>query len=210
MKAGTKKTRVSTRRMVANIRAVFESAAPVERLEGINWYLKAHVECEAMATKYRIPTAYAVGVVTALSPGNSWERNMEHARILINDFKAGLRGSDLPLVGSYGRGNVVKSERILLGEDPRDVLGGLKVRAFYECMLNPWNPKDSAVCIDRHAKSVAIGYRVADKDATVTPKQYGLIAAAYKTVASQLQVAPHVVQAVTWVAWRNRILRGEV
>ena len=149
-------------------------------------------------------------MVAALSPGNVWERNLEHARLLINDFKAGLRGTDLPLVGSYGKANQVKSERILLGEDPRDVLGGLKVRAFYECLLNPWNPADSAVCIDRHAKSVAVGYPVADKDSTVTPKQYGLIAAAYRTVANELQVAAHVVQAVTWVAWRNRIMKGEV
>lgn len=205
-----KKTRISQKRMVTNIRDVFNSAAPVERLEGMNWYLKAHVEANAMATKYRMPTASVVGVVAALSPGNSWERNIEHARLLINDFKAGLRGADLPLVGSYGRNNVVKSERILLGENPREVLGGLKVRAFYECLLNPWNPKDGAVCIDRHAKSVAFGYRVADRDSTVTPKQYGLIAAAYKTVANELQVAAHVVQAVTWVAWRNRILKGEV
>lgn len=210
MKAQTKKTRVSARRMVTNIRDAFDKASNQERIEGINWYLRAHVECEAMATKYHIPTAVAVGVVAALSPGNSWERNMEHARILINDFKAGLRDKDLPLVGSYGRGNVIKSERILLGEDPRDVLGGLKVRAFYECMLNPWNPADSVVCIDRHTKSVVMGYRVADKDSTVTPKQYGLIAAAYRAVANQLQVAPHVVQAVTWVVWRNRILKGEV
>lgn len=57
MKAGTKKTRVSARHMVTNIRDVFNSAAPVERLEGMNWYLKAHVEANAMATKYRIPTA---------------------------------------------------------------------------------------------------------------------------------------------------------
>lgn len=210
MKAGAKKTRVSTRRMVANIRTVFDSAVPQERLEGMNWYLKAHVEANAMATKYRIPTAVAVGVVAALSPGNVWERNMEHARILVNDFRVGLRGADLPLVGSYGRNNVTKSERILLGEDPRDVLGGLKVRAFYECLLNPWNPKDSAVCIDRHAKSVALGRRVLDKEASVSPKQYALISAAYKAAATELQVAPHVVQAVTWVAWRNRILRGEV
>lgn len=205
-----KKTRISQKRMVANIRDVFNSAAPQERLEGMNWYLKANIECEAMATKYRIPTATAVGVVAALSPGNSWERNMEHARLLINDFKAGLRGADLPLVGSYGRNNVVKSERILLGEDPREVLGGLKVRAFYECLLNPWNPKDSAVCIDRHAKSVAFGYRVLDKEASIKPKQYALISAAYKAAANELQVAAHVVQAVTWVAWRNRILKGEV
>lgn len=205
-----KKTRISHKRMVTNIRDVFNSAAPQERLEGMNWYLKAHVEANAMATKYRIPTAQAVGVVAALSPGNVWERNLEHARLLINDFKAGLRGADLPLVGSYGRNNVTKSERILLGEDPRDVLGGLKVRAFYECLLNPWNPADSAVCIDRHAKSIAMGYRVLDKDASVSPKQYALISAAYRAAANELQLAPHQIQAITWVAWRNRILRGEV
>lgn len=210
MKPQTKKNRVSAQRMVTNIRDAFDKASSQERLEGMHWYLNAHVEANATATKYRIPTAQAVGVVAALSPGNSWDRNMEHARLLINDFKAGLRGADLPLVGSYGRSNVVKSERILLGEDPRNVLGGLKVRAFYECLLNPWNPKDGAVCIDRHAKSVAFGYRVLDKEASIKPKQYALIAAAYKAAANELQVAAHVVQAVTWVAWRNRILKGDV
>lgn len=201
---------VSAKKMGANIRAVFDGATQAERLEGMQWYLKAHIEIDATASKYRMPTSYVAGVVAALSPGNSWERNLEHARILIHDFKQGLRGGDLPMVGSYGRANVLKAERILLGEIPLAVLGGLKVRAFYECLLNPWNPKDAAVCIDRHAKSVAIGYRVADKDSVPTPKQYEVLAAAYRAAANELQVAPHVVQAVTWVAWRNKIVRGDV
>lgn len=149
-KAQTKKNRVSARRMVTNIRAVFESASPQERLEGMNWYMKAHYHSEALASKYHFSGAQVAGVIAALSPGRDWGKNLHDAETLINDFKRGCQGADLPMVGSYGRANVFKSERILMGAEPLSVLGGLKVRAFYQCILNPFTT--DAVCIDRHAK----------------------------------------------------------
>ena len=172
----------------------------------MNWYTKAHYHSEALASKYRFNGAQVAGVVAALSPGNDWARNLHDTETLINDFKRGCRGADLPMVGSYGRANVLKSERILMGAEPLSVLGGLKVRAFYQCILNPFTT--DAVCIDRHAKSVAHAKRVLDKEATVTAKQYEAISAAYRDVARQLGIGAHVLQAITWVAWRNRIAKG--
>lgn len=58
-------------------------------------------------------------------------------------------------------------------------------------------------------RSVAHAKRVLGKDATVTTKQqYEAISAAYRDVAGQVDISAHVLQAITWIAWRNRIAKG--
>lgn len=59
--------------------------------------------------------------------------------------------------------------------------------------------------VDRHAKSVAFGKRMTDKEATVTVRQYRTIAEACRVAAKRQGVRAHEMQAITWVAWRNQI-----
>jgi hypothetical protein len=106
--------------------------------------------------------------------------------------------------------NKDKAIRILSGEDPRDVLGGLKVRAFYECITG-----GNQVCVDGHAYSIWLGQRVATSSTPkISPKLYATIAHDYHLAAQQVnqitgkQYTGSQVQAITWVAWRNLIAGG--
>ena len=172
-----------------NIRKVLASASDAERESGMAWYRTAHEIAAEIA-----PTAeIGAGVIAALSPQTSWDQNVVIARrIMSTGVLSGHTGA-----------NLRKAERIMAGEDPLDVLGGLKVRSFYRNILTP--DVASTVTIDRHAFDIGLGLRTySGKDRVgITPKRYEALSAAYARVAGQNGMLPHELQAVTWEAWRN-------
>lgn len=181
---------------VKRILGVFGRARPEELSEGLAWYETANTFAEGLATKHDISIEAASGIIAALSPQVLWERNMTLAESLC----AGKR--KLPALGA----NVNKAKRILRGDDPLDVLGGNKVRAFYACIVYP--ETTDAVCIDRHAYALAEGLvrpnsdRVADRLESV--RVYNATSDFYRLAARLIgEVRPCQVQAVTWVVWRN-------
>lgn len=186
-------TNLSTDQLADNIRRSFLLASPGEVADGMFWYPTAHTFATGLATKHGITVAQAAGIVAALSPQVSWERNLVLAETLCELRTAKTLGA-----------SVYKALAILDGADPLDVLGGPKVRAFYACILEPNTAL--TVCIDRHAYDVAVGQVTGDKARGSLERvgEYGRIADAYRTVANEFGVMPHQVQAVTWVSWRNR------
>lgn len=191
-----------SRRMLNNIRDVFHRATSTQHAEGRYWYDAAHGKSRNLAERTGVPLPVAVGVVAALSPGCPWERNFEQAEKLIASFALGNRGDKLPNVGVYGRANVRKAEKILLGADPPTVLGerAPKVQAFYRAILNPIDKH--VVVVDRHAKGVAVNAR-GDKETLVKPGEYEYIARHYRHVARGEGIIPSQLQAICWVVWRG-------
>ena len=55
-----------------------------------------------------------------------------------------------------------KALRILNGEHPLEVLGGLKVVPFYKAILNPEG--DNPTVVDRHASAVYMGRPLAESE----------------------------------------------
>jgi hypothetical protein len=165
--------------------------------EGANWYPEALAYCEGLSTKYQIPLANVVGALSALSPGTNWERNKLETGWLL----AGIKGIKVPKFKftTYGA-NVIKAERIALGEDPMKLLNpktGPKTFYFYLCILGC----NQSVCIDRHAYTIATG----ETYKGLTPKQYRLVAEHYQKSAKRLGVMPSQLQAVLWVDYRNKL-----
>ena len=186
------------RRGVINILRTWDHATDAERLEGMNWYQSAHVEC----TKLHPSIETACGVVASVSPGLKWAVNIEAARRIIS-------GESTDGLGRIWPRNYAKAYAILAGESPDEVLGrkkqsGHKVRAFYANLVNPANWV--SVCVDGHAYGVWCGERIPlDAIPSLTRKQYANIASDYTRVADKLAVLPNQVQAVTWIAWRRVI-----
>jgi hypothetical protein len=196
-----KQTRWYSPRISANLQKVYDRASAWDFQEGMHWYANANTIARGMAERHKISTMAACGIIAALSPGSQWDRNVEDAKLFLDEWTNGARGNDLPLVGSYGWRNVNKAARCAGGDNPWDVLGGNKVRAFYACMVDPTN--DKWVCIDRHAKGAAWGYPLPETEAIVTPGQYAKIAKHYIRAAKKTKILPHQFQAVVWVAWRR-------
>lgn len=186
--------------MVDRLLAVHARATPEQRDGGAAWYHNTRDSCLELAYQTGVSFEAVVGVVAALSPGSNWERNMEDAKSVIGAF---VKGLELPMVGTYGRANVIKASRILSGELPLDVLGGGKVRAFYANILDPSDPSDSGpVTIDRHANGAASGLRGEDAS-FVSPWRMRYLAHQYRVAARRIGMVPSAFQAVVWVVWRS-------
>ena len=193
-----------------NILAVFFTATDTEILYGSRWYADALSVCSTVAQATGLPVSTVAGVTAALSPNNRWQRNQADAAALCRAFSAGtLADAAAVKVGTFNS-NKEKALRILAGEPPLDVLGGLKVRAFYSCILG-----DDAVCVDGHAYAIWIGsYVPTTKTPKLSPKLYASISAAYRQAAVTINgildtsYSAAQIQAITWSVWQR--IRREI
>lgn len=186
-----------------SILAVFFGANEAEKHEGLSWYGRAQSIARRLASQYNISLSTVAGVIASLSPNNRWERNVIDAEALIKAYTYG-GDYDALKVCTFGK-NKAKAIAVLQGADPLDVLGGLKVRAFYECIIGA-----DSVCVDGHAYSIWLGQRVpTNKTPKISDKLYARIAEDYRIATKQINqitsdfYLPCQVQAITWVAWRN-------
>jgi len=182
-----------------NILAVYRAARPEQIAAGMQWYSDARTFALAISNGDVVKGA---GVIAALSPQTSWAQNMTLAsRAFVDGFASGQTGD-----------NCTKATRILNGESPEDVLGwnnpkaksGHKVRNFYRNIVNPTGPECT---IDRHAFNIAVGF-VSEKGAIGQLSrvgQYDLFADTYRRVAELVGIPVAVLQAITWLVWREAI-----
>lgn len=178
-----------------NIRAVLEAATDQQWIDGMDWYRDASDVATEIAETFGISYAKAGGVIAALSPRNSWGSNISLARHVLTQHQQGQ-----PLTGYLGMG-LRKVERILAGEPIEATLHGVKVRAFFACIVGAGETDE--VCVDRHAYAIAWNYR-ADSDVRVTLSASRRIADAYREVAADVGLFAAQVQAITWTTWRAR------
>lgn len=183
--------------VVDNILSVYAtvkgSASADEYTNAVLWYPIAHKFALSMSEAYGLTIEQSCGIIAAMSPQLSWQKNKEQAL----EFCRRMRNGE-SLVGLMAyKANVNKAVRIYNGEFALDVLGGMKVRSFYaNLMLDV-----QAVTVDRHATHIALfGTSNSDKSGSiaVTDKLYKLISAAYAQAAELLNVPAYVVQSVTW------------
>lgn len=201
-----------------NIRAVWRRATRAERQDGATWYARTHDACLVEAQRLQLPLETYCGVVAAISPGLRWERNLEHATALAEHIKLGYHPEDAPSVPTYSYLNVAKALSILTmpESDPEVWLRGRgrarKVPVFYRLLCDGGNAQD--VVIDTHAADLATSREsIRVKGLTIRERKTysdGTLKAvrqAYIDVSAQLGVAPHVLQATTWLAWKR--IKGE-
>jgi hypothetical protein len=172
-----------------NIQAVYHRAVREGTSSfSVNWYANALRDCEAIAKTEKLPVRVVIGVVSALSPRMPWIWNLANAVRLIHG-----------LTTTAYRANEAKGKRILAGESPLVVLGGLKTLAFFKNIRDA-GTDDYHVTVDTWAVKVALGaeyYRL--RISGVTPKQYKRIEAAYREVAEWVgDVNGCELQAITW------------
>lgn len=191
-----------SRRVERNLTSVYRRADELDLRDGLGWYERAHGSALNLAEKYARPLTATCGIIAALSPGLRWEKNIEDADVLLD----GLKRGDVPLVGVYGKRNRDKAVAIANGADPRKTLGGLKVRSFYENILNPLDREH--VTIDRHAKTAAFNLAQNAANAVVRNAEYQYIAWHMRVLAKRYALVPCQFQAVCWVVWRR--LKGNI
>jgi hypothetical protein len=188
--------------LVSNIIRVWNAATPDQRKRGADWYPEANRIALALSQGPSI----GAGIIAALSANKAWDANVQ----LAEDAVAGV-------LIRHTKDSARKAERILAGESPDEVLPqGLKTWNFYRNILIPvptlGSPQHDPVTIDRHAHDVAMGLPYGSSPRGLSsPKRYEVFADAYRTAAVQLAVPVSVLQATTWLTWREqpRGVRGQ-
>lgn len=190
------------------ILATFFNATPAELTDGASWYDRAINTAALIACRYSLPVNTVAGVIAALSPNNKWERNVVDAEQLCRAFTLGGHSAADKIKVSTYNANKIKALRILSGELPLSVLGGLKVRAFYSCIMG----ESSSVCIDGHAYAIWFGQRIpTTKSPKISAKLYDAIASDYVKAADTINqimgtdYSGAQVQAITWLTYRRMV-----
>lgn len=179
----------------ARIVATYRSATEDELVSGTEWYVRAHRLAGELS-----PNSVTLGaaVLAILSPRRSWPQNVALARQAFAEAANGrVSWDDFPTTGDQRR----KLARLFAGEDPDTVVGGPKVRSFWQTIADPHAGTDAV--IDRHAMAVAEGRVFADDELRINAPTYADYVTAYAIASAVIGQAPAIVQAVTWVAWRR-------
>lgn len=177
---------------VGNIVTAWWMASEEQITAGREWYQTAHETARMLADG---DVRVGAGLLAALSPQTPWWLNVELACEAYESGRARRHTAD-----SCGKAN-----RILAGIDPQEVLPmQRKTGHFYRCIVDPLDPV--SVCVDRHAHDIAVGVAYGDWPRGLSAYgRYSLVALCYWEAAQRLGELPSVVQAATWVSWRDSL-----
>jgi len=189
---------------VENIIRKSEAATPADRKHGEMWYREAHIQSFAVGQGN---VERGAGIIAALSPRAPWDDNIAAARRLAQTGESWEKHT----LHAQDKGQVAvqnaKALRILAGEHPLEVLGGMKERSFYHNILDPENPEH--ITIDKHAHDIAMGIpqgvrRTIPELGLGAKGRYQHFSDAYRAAADASGfVIPNVLQATTWVTHRE-------
>ena len=171
-----------------NISKVYELA---EGNQGEDWYFETNAIAQSWSEKYNVSLSKVCAIISACSINSGWNQNLKNAELFLDTGK--IRG-----LGVIQR----KCDAIMANEPISKVLSTDKLNNFYWNIYKP----DLAdhVTIDRHATAIAYFGRRETRFPKPTAKRYNIIAEAYKSVAENLGLIPQQLQAITWVAYRNK------
>lgn len=188
---------------VRNILRVYRSATASDIANGVEWYARANREAESIASSTGLNILTVIGVMAALSPNNKWERNKQDAANMCAAYVSG-RDMDSFNVCTYNKMKhkawSILQDNLTTHDDILTRLNGQKIRSFYSNIVGL-----DEVTIDGHAYNIAINKRqvLTSDDTNIGVRLYRELQAAYVRAAKRVGVEPHVLQAVTWTAWKR-------
>ena len=172
--------------------------------ENNHWYQEANewaVEVSEFLLSFtgqNVSRQQVLGVVSALSPMQEWNKNKEIAIELIMTGDCGYMER-----GKQKARDILKLPSVVICIDTeiKSILNGEKTKTFYENMVYP--TRSSGVTVDRHAISIAIGHIADDKEQSISKDVYTFIEKCYIMTAETLGLAPLHLQSITWQTWKR-------
>ena len=186
-----------------NIIAIYKLAKPSEIKHGMTWYLNANLYCKKISDELDIPLHIVVGVMSALSPNNKYERNIIDAHYLCKTF---LDGNDMDSIKVSTYHNMKKKawhilEQMPTYEETITILNGRKIISFFKNIMGD----ETEITIDGHARNIYYN----DRQGLTTPNtnikklEYQDIQKAYQRASKKIGIKAYELQAITWVTWRR-------
>jgi hypothetical protein len=183
-----------------NLLKVYEEADTTVLTKGTNWYSEAQSFAKSLETPL-VDFDKVCQVIAALSPATKWERNLTDAQQIVDYYhRRGVLGLlNNVTVCTYGP-NKQKAVDILTGKQQLTINTGPKTYNFYQNIKDPSNPE--YVTIDRHA------FKILTRDEQggairINLTTYLRASKVYQVLASDLNLLPCELQAITWLVWRN-------
>ena len=186
-----------------NIIAIYKLANPSEIKHGLTWYVNAHADCKKIAIELDLPIHIVIGVTSALSPNNKWERNIVNADDLCKAF---IDGQDMDSIKVSTYHKMKQKAWSILEQMPSydetiTILNGKKIVSFFRNISGD----ETDITIDGHARNIYYN----DRQGLTTPNtnirklEYLDIQKAYLRASKKLGIKAYELQAITWVAWRR-------
>lgn len=170
-----------------------------------NWYSNAQNDLWNIVSLfdiYGINYQQAAAICSALSPANSWQRNLIDLQQVLFEVCEGKTGFNYTTYGA----NVAKARELAALRDPTfeeliKYFKAEKTKDFFLCLLNP--DHQEAFVIDRHMFTIA----GIEAKGGATAKQYKFVAQCYKEVWEELNLPSRFslaeFQAWLWCAYQH-------
>ena len=184
--------------MVEHVLETYDAATKQDVVDGTSWYPRAFAHCELVAGLTGYSAMQVAGVMALTSAATGWNLNESMpARIIqyITEHGFDAKRPTFVSVNKYAWDKVIR----VLRDNDLSAPDSFKVQAFFRAITGD----QTSVTVDRHAMRIAAGGGMAE-DTTIKGKR--LMVEAYTQAADARGIAPSVMQAVTWVAFRR--IRG--
>ena len=166
-----------------NATKLYKTAPDSLRADGASWYRETGAWCYRLGRRYHVPRKTVAAIVAVLSQRKRWRENrLETVRA--------LRGHKPKALGTVAD----KVQRLLAGEDPRVIVRGQKIRAFWRAILGD---RDAVVLDVWMLRAYGQGKKA------LTELQYRNLADRLRRDARRVGAAPVEFQAVVWCMIRG-------
>ncbi len=211
----------------------WNTASPEHKKQGMSWYADANHAAKTIARDTGISPNQAAGLIANYSPQQHWAQNLRMASLAAKGkIIGGPKDPNDPSSEGFmaSKSQADAAQRIMAGEDYKDVFRGKKIKAFGHLIEHgaDTDANDPQVVVDRHALGVAHGGYADDgiythSNVSKPPRKdgsspvYDEVSQMYKDAADHINangghegtpVAPHQVQAATWLERQNRNAQG--
>ena len=186
-----------------HILAIYKLANPSEIQHGLTWYVNALTDCRNIANDLELPIHIVVGVVSALSPNNKWERNIVNAKDLCTAF---INGQDMDSIKVSTYHKMKQKAWSILEtmpsyEETIEILNGKKIVSFFRNISGD----ETDITIDGHARNIYYNDRqgLTTPNTNIKKSEYKDIQKAYVRASRKVGIKAYELQAITWVTWRR-------
>lgn len=177
-----------------NLSTYFDLATAEQIKGGKNWYRNANNICRKLSTDNYTPEQVA-GVISALSPRNKWERNIEDADTVLSAVAKGLLPEDIKVctfnTNKFKAFEIAKGKRTI-NKNSRKTYAFIRNIAY----LDP-----ERVTVDVWHLRACFGKTI---DTGLTPKRYDIIEKITLEEAHKVGLEGYEYQAIVWEVVRDR------
>jgi hypothetical protein len=166
-----------------------------------NWYYTLNDYCNLLADIYNINVLKVSGILSALSPNNTFKTNIKSLELFLK-YNGNCKVSTFNNQKNKALKILQLNDDTVSSDEIEALLGGKKTQDFFYCIAYP-NTSDRVV-VDIWQERWAKLNNIIPSVGVLTEKRYNIIGDHVRSLASELNIKPHQMQAKIWVDIRGK------